>query len=1227
MKNFTFKLGAPVLVALASLFVQPVMADVTYSRPQKMMQKVHEVRPFRGQKPWHNAGDELTARMRQKAGVYAAAPGSKEPEPVLQFSELNNYNYLEGPDGTTWFYISEYETEWVETGGVDWQGNPFGQNQIVGFTFTIYDNLFNKVGVIKDDIKLEENETGVATISLDPALTKKFFNYDDNIEVMVYTGMNTGPEMNYKVNYHNKVYAIGGQKDERGNDVCIAQIDGRCADAVNLATNSWDENFYLTFVEDVTPPADGQYDTFLDYVNAHKTNIKIYRKAGWNGGPEVVMEKDIHLVNYPGDTTDGIYFISKAVGNTIYFIFSQYEKPYFLDPTGFATDESATPDNNFMIEVYSYNGSTLKEVSTTKIPVEIEPSTTGVNYTFYSIGSLAWQRDVDMSVNGTPQAPAFIVAIDHTTAADLETVITDFYIYDNSGKEVTALAENIDGVVMLADLPGTEPQALFLNLVNNSYILSFVDIYSGNLALSMPQSLGTDNLTANCNRVASTDGTYKYAFELLGDTTDDEGNQYAGVAWLNMDGTVDRIDRIKVGKRVARAQINMAPDVLQPYLYDTDSEMEYAVLVGRYTGTSNTQVENQFMVVDHDGTPMITFGPDAKKGAPYLFTVLFDKKQNHLQMIYQISFREYSIDIYTLPFNMMAGGDGSAADPYQIATVGDLQMIKANPAANYIVVNNIDASNYEFVPVEEFSGVLDGDGYHISNLTVGATDGYSGLFGTVEIGAVLRNLTFIDPTVKLGGSTNTGLLGGWVRQAQIDNVKVYGLTASDETFDGVFGGLAGLGSVSTSITNSGVFASDINLPKANVGGILGRAQTGVKVNACAFTGKMVADSEAGGILGASTVADVTVSNCHVDADLTAKNTLGGIIGSSNRSIVSNCYVEGTLTATEAPKWGTGFNVGGVVGQLAVDWEGVQDNVIVSGNVIALKSITTPKTEFTEDFPGQMNSVHRIVGASSLNDAEFDYDSSWNPVYGEPYAEYGLANNYALSSLATVDSKTEATATSTEGADIDAIERVFLDETLGWAFGEDGESPWHKYSDKDPWLYFEAAFVITPGAVRAEENSKFNLTVRFLSNEEVTLDEVVNDLLCEYDNTIIEMTGNAWMENNVMTIEFDALKQGKTTFTMSVGGQSSSATVEVVEEGSLGDTGSVSDITADNTLSIVFDGRQVTAEGANVEVYSTSGVKVAAGQGAASVESLAKGIYVAVATDSKGNRATIKVAVR
>ena len=645
MKRFNFKMAAVATMiagGLASMDAHAAGFDFNDNAyVSKMRQEVKSVRPFRGQKPWGVATAGLDAKFGGKQQRAAVTSPSKE------FEGLSYYDFLDAPDGTVWFYTTEYDIESVEVS--EW----YTEDQVVGYTFTIYDSSFKEVGQVKDKITFGAGETRVASAVLDPALSAKFFNTDGHYEVMVYLAMNTGYELGYEVHYYNKVYSIGGEKDAEGNDVCIATIPGRCVDVFNAAADSGAENCFYTFVDDIYPdPSDFGTDQYLDYINAVKTHVSVYSKAEANGGPALVMEKDIFMTRYPGDTTDGIYFITKNVNGTPYFIFSQYEKPYFVDPTGYATDENATEDNSFVIEVYSY-GNAINEISTTKIPVEIKKVAGEINYTFYSIGSVAWKEDIDMSVNGTPQAPAFLVARDFTKASNLEEVASSYDIYGNNGQLLHNLTEDANGIILLSSIAGEQPQAMFVGANDDGdYVFNFIDLYSGQKVLALPYIFNgkeNDQLTASCERVKAGNGAYQYVFEMRYDETDEEGNDVKRVAWFNKDGSLARIDKVNMGKNVMAASVNMFPESLSPHLYDTDDAMEYAVLVKRYSEETQT-TRNEFIVVDDNGEWYATFSEADGKGSPMTFSIIPGIDGNYLQMVYLTNDYTYNVEVYDLPF-------------------------------------------------------------------------------------------------------------------------------------------------------------------------------------------------------------------------------------------------------------------------------------------------------------------------------------------------------------------------------------------------------------------------------------------------------------------------------------------------------------------------------------------------------------------------------------------------
>ena len=181
---------------------------------------------------------------------------------------------------------------------------------------------------------------------------------------------------------------------------------------------------------------------------------------------------------------------------------------------------------------------------------------------------------------------------------------------------------------------------------------------------------------------------------------------------------------------------------------------------------------------------------------------------------------------------------------------------------------------------------------------------------------------------------------------------------------------------------------------------------------CAFDGSIEAGYEVGGIVSNSS-GDDKIENCHVTADVFAKEILGGIVGTSDRSMVVNCYVEGALELDENAEI---VKVGGVIGVMGST---LSDSVyaLVANNIVALEKIELP--EVTMELY-----AHRIVGYSNGDSFEYDWDNrdpskpkeEWPRIYNE--AEKCLKYNYVVSDLAAIDVAVELTDTTTEGATLD-----------------------------------------------------------------------------------------------------------------------------------------------------------------------------------------------------------------
>lgn len=1204
-KAMAFAIAAAIGMSSFGAFAAPKAKDSKMLPGKAHPEIMTPVTPD-GKLHWIASEDALTDLSEVRTNPRKGA--IKDPE--HSYTGVPSFSYIKAPNGNTWFYTSKVEIDSVRhPESADWY--PVYIKIIKSFEFTIYDENFKEIGKIKDDVTMAEDEWQSLFVELDDMVTDKFFNNDDNPEFMVYHAVNT---TSYRNRYYYKVYSLGGEKDEKGNDKSLMRWEGRSLNSLRVAPDDWTTDYYIAFTPD-------------DY----SSDITIYKKAGWNPQPSPILTYRVPESQKPGDTTDGAYYMTKIVNGKPYFIFSKYEKTLFENPSDMYND-NLTPNNALIIDVYTManvSDSQATKVSTTRIPMGELDNSEEMHWQFYSIGGLAGNRDVDMSVNGTPESPAFILRRQYCLASDPDTRDTSFDLIDTDGKVIRQLTELSNGVTMLGDVDGFEPQAMFIELDDaGKYTFHMTNLYTGEEVATIDEvtPFGRE-LTSECNRVPYGADGYKYAFGVIPDPTDfdEEGNDLVCMAWYNQDGSYDRIDRFNVGKNVMYSSVNMASQVLNPYIFDSDDGMEYAVMVKRNDGNGSA---TEFVVTDESGKVYATFSEADGRGTPYSFSVVFGEDINRLQMIYyNWDTDSYNIDMYDLPFAKLAGGTGTEADPYQIASIADLQFVKDDLQAYYVITKDLDGMSFNFKPIQNFSGQIDGQGHQITNLTI-SPNIYTAVFGHTANGARIKNMTFVDPILNLSTSDNNisyaAVVAGLGAGLQVEGINVYNLkTINGDDFDGTFGGIVGQATSGSTISASQVAGTSVELPQASaMGGIVGDIRTGTSVTATSFSGALTGKDYIGGIVGNSWNAENVIDNSHVNADLKGTNTIGGVVGYSKRSEVTRSYVQGNIEATQANGYQL-YSAGGVIGALEPEYDQTGEGVvIVKDNIVALTSIKAPASNFEEDFKGQKSTVHRIVGSSTSNEREISFDDKYNEILGDPMIERGLANNYALTSLPVVDSNIEATAASVEGACVDALSHDFLADTVGFKFGENAENPWHKDSNENPWMYFESLFIISPAEITVERNDKFNIDLRFMTPQTLSLEELKADLDAEFDGKVIDMTNQFSLANNILSIEFEALEVGTTQVEINLGGRTAQVTVNVLKES----TGAVEEIIdVDDTVSIVYRGSLVHAEDAAIEVYNANGVKVLAGNGNVNVSELSKGIYVVVATDRNGRRATLKIA--
>jgi uncharacterized repeat protein (TIGR02543 family) len=316
-------------------------------------------------------------------------------------------------------------------------------------------------------------------------------------------------------------------------------------------------------------------------------------------------------------------------------------------------------------------------------------------------------------------------------------------------------------------------------------------------------------------------------------------------------------------------------------------------------------------------------------------------------------------------------GDGTEADPFRVYNEATLKKVGSGTDGwtlnkHYLQIQDIalpstSLSNWTTIgtSASQFTGVYDGGGYTILNLTINNLASYQGLFGYIGPGSIVKNLGVIN--FKISSAAYIGGVVGY-NNGMVHNCYT---TGSVSYSTGAVGGVVGVNNsiVQNCHTTGSVYGS------SSVGGVVG-VNYGTVQN-CYATGNVSGHSSSvGGVVGSNDGG--TVQNCYATSSVNAHSTLGGVVG-YNTGTVQNCYATGNVN-------GTSVAVGGILG--GNDIGGNVYNCYATGNVNG--------TKYVGGVVGVSNST--IHNCSALNSSITMSDEYIGRVVG--YISRVISNNYA-----------------------------------------------------------------------------------------------------------------------------------------------------------------------------------------------------------------------------------------
>ncbi len=919
-----------------------------------------------------------------------------------QSKPMDNYGFLNAPDGSTWTYTASFEKK-------------YGDYTMV--TLAVYNDSKEHVGTIVDSLKLDSTMTAINQAEINPLVTKQFFNNDSKYELMLFLHAQT---KNYEGKFFNHVFSIA---DGETVTEPIATVEGRQIYAQN--TSEFNENYVMIFARDSA-------STSKNYTLCYD----IRRKAAYGDKDGIRYTFRVPYANVAALNDLQPIFMLKS-GNDQFYVLQQYEKPYFDPNTPYDQDPVVTPDNHLVI---TFINKIFKTVHTTKIPIT-QDENQKLLYTFPMLGGLEGAKDILLNYDGTK--PAYIITKEKYNL-ESDGSITSFYKYDVDGNELNTIAENTLGRIKMSSVVGQEEQWMFMKEEYDGEFF-FVDLPSCEPRAEISVYLEDGRtISSQIDRYPKGD-SYEYAVALLQGNNEEDGTISQDIAWLNADGSFNRYEKINLGKYIEAAQVNITADALNPWVIHTDDAREYMVLVKRYNPNNTSDKETAFLVCNTKGEILLDYGKDEEKGELNM-VYLMDKGANpSILCVYQKN-GALTMHYTPLPLNKVElQGEGTAQNPYKLTCSNDFKLIDNHPSAYYEVANDIDFLSIPFEgPKRAFTGKLDGNNYTLNNLCLMGR----GLFNEVKDSANITNIKIDQPILLLSdkhmemaaGVLANSMQGGVdsagvASNALLSNVHVANPMIKAVGYNEIVGGIVGYVALNTDVNTCSVTDAEIVAPSAQVGGVIGKTQTYSQIHACLFTGS--AEGKVVGGITSEVSGGEPIYDCRVDADLYSSNTIGGIVGHSGRSKIYNNIVSGTLNLADTAKVG---KVGGIIGHVDTDATGTATDMLAENCLVALSAINVPT--------GKDVIAHRVIGFSSGDDYEYDWDnvdwdkpqSEWPRAYFAP--EKNFKNNYVISDLAAIDATVQLTDTTTEGADLCAT--AFLPEWCaehGFKFGSDVTAPW------------------------------------------------------------------------------------------------------------------------------------------------------------------------------------------
>lgn len=283
--------------------------------------------------------------------------------------------------------------------------------------------------------------------------------------------------------------------------------------------------------------------------------------------------------------------------------------------------------------------------------------------------------------------------------------------------------------------------------------------------------------------------------------------------------------------------------------------------------------------------------------------------------------------IYTEINASFEGGDGTASDPYRIASARHIQnmssVLKDGTAVYFELAADIDMAGIDWVPLnfaDPYTKIvyLDGKGHTISNF-YSSHQSYPSFFGVLY--GECRNIRFVNARIEANSSSSSnGILGGYIgttgKPGLVENSYIQGsINVVNGAPDGGIGGQINTGTVRNCYVDVTVETSDQHYGDINcgLGGITGDMRNNCTIENCFVTGKILGKYmfNTGGIAGRSNGSGIVIrNNISWMQEVNGRVAAGSVIGrwKTDQGTNENNFSNAETVVTTYENGGTGVTI-------------------------------------------------------------------------------------------------------------------------------------------------------------------------------------------------------------------------------------------------------------------------------------------------------------------------------